>query len=261
MGQRKRLYILPQPVPAGAGGDPAVGGDLAGVASGASVIGLRGVPLSGVPLVSGQTYVFDSISGQLVPAYLARYFATGAAAQAAAPHIVGTFVIIYPGATPTEAGTYEVTANGGAAFPADYTKVSDHTDTAAEVGVIDADGNFVPTDVEEVLAALATGLVVPKTGALLITNNVIDFFQVASYKAAKYIVTLSNGTQRYQSTIDVASDGTTCTVTESDVEVGPGVTTVPVSFDADVASGNVRLLAIASQVGWSYSVRRLALHP
>lgn len=261
MVERRRVlaYLPPFPPTSGGGGDPAVGGDLSGSASAAQVVGIRGVPIDGTTPESGQSLVYDLASGTYKNAYLARYFSTGAAAQAGAPHVVGTFVIVYPGATPDEAGTYEITTNDGASFPSDYTKVSDHTDTAGEVGVIDADGNFTASDVETALAELANGQVLGKTGTLSITNNVIDFVTASAYASAQFLVTLINGTQRYQTTVLVVHDDTTADVTETNVQPGPGVSIVPVTFSADIASGDLRLIATATDTGWSYRVRRLAL--
>jgi hypothetical protein len=242
-----------------ASGDPTLGGDLFGTASSATVVGVQGVPVSASAPSAGDNWIYDASASEWVPGPAFSYYVSGAAAQAAAPHINGTYVVISPGSPTSDAGTYQITTNGGAAFPADYTKLSDHTDTAGEVGVVDAGNYYGGTDVEAVLQEIGAGLVSGPTGTLLVATNVIDSILATACEGGDWQILLENGTLRYKTTLSVAHDGATASATESASVPGPGVGVLPVTFDADISGGQLRILATASAVGWSYRVRRLAL--
>lgn len=245
-------------VPGGGGVLGPAGGDLIGFYPNPTVARIQTVPVSAAAPASGDTFVYDAVAGQWVPTSSVRYFASGAAAQAAAPFINGTFVVIYPGIPPSEAGTWQVTANQGAAFPADYTKVSDATETASEVGIVDAGNYYTGTNVEDALQEIGAGLISGPTGALAVGLNVLDTIAAASAEGAEWEVLLENGILRYQTVVTVAHDGVTATATETAPNPGPGVGVLPVTFDADISGANLRLLANAAAPGWSFRVRRLA---
>lgn len=248
----------------GSGGAPAgaVGGDLAGTLPNPTVVGLRGVPLSATPITSGQTYVYDATTGKLVPSLILQYYVSGAAAAATAPHVNGTFVVISPGSPTSEAGTYQVSANGGAAFPADYTKISDTTDTASEVGIVDVGNFYTSTNVEGALQELGPLVAAAPQAQGALPNastTVMDQVAVATYGAVDWEIELVNGTQRYQSSVHATTDGATATGVEDGIVIGPGVVTTPFTIDVDVSAGNLRLTAALTAPGWSYRVRRLLL--
>lgn len=243
----------------GGGASPGavVGGDLTGTTGSATVVAIQGVPVDNAVPVSGDKLIFDGTD--YVPGKDVSYFASGAAAQAAAPHINGTTVIISPGSPTTEAGTYQVTANGGAAFPADYTKVSDHTNTASELGVVDTDDHYDGTDAEAVLKNIAEGAIRGIKFPLLIGTNVIDAVLAATYPGSDWAISLTKGTLTYKATLSVAHDGALTSLTEHSAAVGTGIGVLPVSFDADITGLNLRMLAVATEAGWSCHIRRTAL--
>lgn len=234
------------------------GGDLSGAYPNPTVVGIRGFPISATPPTSGQSYVYDGTSGQIIPALTLQYYVSGAAAAAAAPHVNGTFIIISPGIPTSQAGTYQVIANQGAVFPGDYTKVSDLTDTASEVGIVDAGNFFTGTEVEAALQEVGAGLILPQSGVLVLGDNILDTISAASYGSAEWTMEFISGTKRYVSNGHVVHDGTTPAFMEDGIAVGPGIGVLPFTLDADILAGNLRLIANAAAlgVGWTWRVRR-----
>jgi hypothetical protein len=243
---------------ASSAGGPA-GGDLSGVYPNPTVVGIQGVPISGAPTTSATVLKFNPITAQLEWWPEVIYAATGALAAAGAPYLLYQTVVIYPGSVPAEAGTYQVTSNDGSAFPGDYTKVSDATDTASEVSIIDAGNYYAGNNVEDALQEIGAGLVSGPTGALLVTTNIIDSVAIAVCEGGTWEILLENGTLRYKTMLAVAHDDTNATASEFGSDPGPGVGVLPVTFDADISAGNLRILATATILGWSYRVRRLTL--
>lgn len=247
----------------GGGGPPSgpAGGDLGGTYPNPDVVGLQGVPVSNAAPAGGQQLVYNALTNTWEPALVFQYFADSTAAVAAAPFINGTYVVLYPGSPESEAGTYQVTANGGAAFPADYTKVSDHTDTASEVGIVDAGDFYVGTDVEAALQEVGNGTIKPLTGAVPLVAGAIDSVLAASFGGGTWEVEVVNGNLRYRTTLSVAHDGSTASLTESGAVAGPGVGVLPITFNADISGANLRITAVSSAPGWTYYIRRMALLP
>jgi hypothetical protein len=238
------------------------GGDLGGTYPAPLVVGIQGTAVAATVPSGGAQLVFNAATNRYEPVASNRYFISGAAAQAAAgvtPFINGTFITIYPGAPATQAGIYQVTANGGIAFPADYTKVADATDTAAEVAIVDAGGYYpAPKNVESALQSLGAGLVLGTTGGpLLVGTTTIASIPIAVADGGDWSIILKNGTLRYKTTLAVTHDGGVASVAEYGGVPGPGVGVLPITFDADILAGNLRILAVAGAVGWSYRIRCL----
>jgi hypothetical protein len=97
------------------------------------------------------------------------------------------------------------------------------------------------------------------TGILLVATNIIDSLLATACEGGDWQILLENGTLRYKTTLSVAHNGTTANAAESASVPGPGVGVLPVTFDADISGGQLRILATASAVGWSYRARRLTL--
>jgi hypothetical protein len=262
------LFYSQDPAAAGnwgyatSGGGPGgvAGGDLSGVYPNPLVSGFQGMPLAVGAPSSGQYYIYNSVSGEYELSQQYRYFVDSAAAVLAAPFIDGTYVVLYPGSPTSEAGTYQVTSNGGVAFPADYTLVSDATDTASEVAIVDAGGFYPsPKNVEVALQALGQGNITGPTGVLPVGTTVMDTVAVAASSGGDWVILIENGTLRYKTILSVTHDGGVAAVTESGGVPGAGVGVLPVTFDADILAGNLRILAIATLPGWSYRIRCLDL--
>lgn len=79
----------------------------------------------------------------------------------------------------------------------------------------------------------------------------------ANLDGGDWLIVLENGTQRYKTCVAVAHDDTTVDITEYGAVAGPGVGVLPVSFDADISGGDLRILAVVTGTGWSYYVRNL----
>lgn len=251
LGEGKSSSAVPGPSP--------VGGDLSGSTILATVVGIQGNPVDAAVPSGGDTLIFDASTGEYVPAKDTKYFISGAAAALAAPHINGTFVIITPTPATVDSGTWQVTADQGAAFPADYTKVSDHTNTASELGVLDTHDHFDGTNAEAVLDNIAEGQLrgakTPLT--LAATLYVVGSALKATYWGGDWSIVLTKGSLTYKTVMSVAHDGAIVEFTESNVAVGPGIGVLPVALAADIVGTLLRITAQASEVGWSCHARCL----
>jgi len=84
-------------------------------------------------------------------------FTSIAAAQAAAPHSMDTYIVIEGSGDPTERGIWQVTSGDGS-NSGDYTKVLDVSHTAAEVLIANVSGKFTGSEVEAALDELITAI-------------------------------------------------------------------------------------------------------
>ncbi len=71
------------------------------------------------------------------------------------------------------------------------------------------------------------------------TEFALDTFAHASYRAARYVVAMSEGTDFHSTEIVVVHDGSAVTLTQ----YGTLKSTSLASFDADISGDNLRLLA------------------
>ena len=127
---------------------PDPGGDLDGDLDDATVVGIQGTPVD-QPSASGARLVYDLAGGTLVWYTTPVYDSLAAAAAAQDNQIIGERVIVFADPATDECGTYELTTKTGTI--GDYTKISDRTDTAAEVGIVDTGDYYTGDTVEAAL--------------------------------------------------------------------------------------------------------------
>lgn len=98
----------------------------------------------------------------------------------------------------------------------------------------------------------------PGTTALSGTgaNQVVDSFQTAAYRTAKYLVQMTAGTDYHSTEILLIHDGTTVYMTE----YGTIFTSASLgTFDGDISSGLVRLLVTPANINTTIKIQRLSV--
>jgi hypothetical protein len=244
----------------GAGGGAVIGpagGDLTGFYPNPDVVGLYGVPIAAPAATAGAQLLYDITTNELVwtPTLVYTSLANAAAAQAADGQIIGQVVIIYGSAGGAEDGTYRINAITG--NTADYTKISDATNTAAEVAIVDAGGYYTSSNVEGALQELGAGTVGQTTsGALAVGTTAIATVPLAAAESVLWDVTLTKGTVRYSATIRASHDGVLPYHLETDVVLTPG--TVDCTLDVDISGADLRLTATAASLGWVARIRSIS---
>jgi hypothetical protein len=127
---------------------------LSGTGQGASLIAIED---------SAGNFTADNVEGALAEVYAAagnkvKNYANLAAAYAAAPHALGTYLIITgAGVDAAERGVYKVTSGTGSAI-GEVTKVLDISHTAAEILTADAGNKFTGTNIEAALDELIAAI-------------------------------------------------------------------------------------------------------
>jgi len=87
-------------------------------------------------------------------------------------------------------------------------------------------------------------------------NQVVDSFQTASYRTAKYLVQMTAGTNYHSTEILLIHDGTTVYMTE----YGTIFTSASLgTFDGDISSGLVRLLVTPANINTTIKIQRLSV--
>jgi len=237
------------------------GGDLSGTYPNPTVAKIQGFPVSAAAPTSGSTFVWNGSFWQI--SYPVQYFASHALAVAAAPFINGTTIVISPGSPTSEAGTYQVTSNGGVTWPTDYTLVSSAVITASQVGITDSANWYAgATNVEQALAQIGAGQEGQLSGTLSVGANTLDSIPFATYGAAEWqLEVVKGGNTRYYSLVNAVNDGSAvANFTETGVAIVPGNGTFDFTVSVSISGPNMILVVTPVTTGWAYRVRRRVLN-
>lgn len=126
---------------------------LTGTGQGASLVAIEDAAgnFAGDTVEEALAELAASVSGKV------KNYTDLAAAYAAAPHVIGTYLIIEGSSDPTERGVW-IVASGTGANAGEVTKVLDVSHTAAEVLFANSSGKFTGGNVEDVIEELITAI-------------------------------------------------------------------------------------------------------
>jgi len=238
------------------GGSPptgVAGGDLTGAYPNPTVVAIQGQSVPSPAASSGQVLTWDGTNLVYNQPQLA--FASLAAAVAAQPQVVGSRIIISPGATASEAGTYQVDANTGSS--GDYTKISDHTDTASEVTIVDAGNYYVSTNVEDALQEVGAGSSGNQTTAGVSSATVVASVS-DSNNSVVWMITAVDGTERYTEQLMVTHDGSTAYTESQGTAIVPAAAG-KITTSVALSGGDIELTFTPSSGTWDVTVKAVAL--
>lgn len=94
------------------------------------------------------------------------------------------------------------------------------------------------------------------TTATATINQVLDSMLAASYRTVKYVIQITSGTSYQACELLIIHDGTTPTIVEF-ANIATGATLA--AFDADISTGNLRLLASPVNAVTTFKVLRMAI--
>lgn len=140
---------------------------LTGTGQGASLIAIEdaGSLLNATNVEDALAELAGGITGKV------KHYADLAAAYAAAPHLVGTYIIVDGSTDAAERGVWYVNSGTGA-NAGEVAQVLDVSHTASEVAIVDSLGKFTGTDVEAALEELITAIGGASTTTRDYTSNI-----------------------------------------------------------------------------------------
>jgi hypothetical protein len=228
-------------------------GDATGPVGSNTVVAVRNKSIP-IPVTGGGQLTYDVTTDACIWYSVQVYTSLANAAADQANQVIGQKVIIFNTPATGEDGTYNLDSKTG--NPADYTKISDATNTASEVAIVDAGNWYSSTDVEGALQEVGAQLGAIAFSGLTAGVNVLNTVAIASVRAVIWDVSVQDagGTNVELQTVYAQHDGSAADYTV----YGPGPTgTVDVTLSVDVSGADMRLLAtITGAATWQGKVRR-----
>lgn len=247
----------------GQGANGPAGGDLSGFYPGPTVVGIQGVSIPSAPVTGGGKLTYDVTSNTLLFINMLTFtsLAAAAAAQGATGQIVGQTITIFNDPAGPDDGTYIITAITGAV--GDYTKISDATNTAAEISIVDAGGFYTSTDVEDALQEVGGGQAGNLQTAGIAAATVVDSVPFASFQSIFWSITVTRtdvANQRLSQLVMVTHDST------SAFPVFFGTSIVPaaagnVAISSAISGANIELTVTPSVGTWTADIKRMHAVP
>ena len=247
----------------GQGANGPAGGDLSGFYPDPTVVGIQGVSIPSAPVTGGGKLTYDVTSNTLLFINMLTFtsLAAAAAAQGATGQIVGQTITIFNDPAGPDDGTYIITAITGAV--GDYTKISDATNTAAEISIVDAGGFYTSTDVEDALQEVGGGQAGNLQTAAIAAATVVDSIPFASFQSVLWSITVTRtdvANQRLSQLVMVTHDSV------SAFPVFFGTSIVPaaagnVAISSAISGANIELTVTPSVGTWTADIKRMHAVP